>query len=880
MSGTLQDVTTAPAPTKAGRRGVLRVYLGAAPGVGKTFDMLSEGHRRADRGTDVVVGFVETHGRAHTAELIEGLEVVPRRELVHRGATFTEMDLPAVLARRPEVALVDELAHTNVPGAGNEKRWQDVHALLEAGIDVITTVNIQHLESLNDVVESITGIRQHETVPDDVVRAADQIELVDMSPQALRRRMAHGNIYAAEKVDAALSNFFRVGNLTALRELALLWVADRVDAALETYRADNQITDPWPARERVVVALTGGPEGEVLIRRGARIACSRARGELLALHVSRSDGVATGTPETLIRQRDLVESLDGTFHNVLDDDVARAILDFSRGVNASHIVIGETARSRVRALLAPSPSAEVIRGSGDMDVIVVNHSGAPRSGWRRRRHPLRPSRRAIAWVLALAGPPVLESLLLEVDNLSLASMVMLAHTVVVALVGGLAPAVATAIIAGVMLNYLFIPPTGTLTIAQPSNAAALLVMIGVAIAVSLVVTNSARRTAEAAQARAEADTLTLFAGSVLRGEDDLTTMLDRVRVTFQLRAAALLQRDTTLSAWQPLASSGEPVPTDDDEGTGFPIDDHTTLVVTGRDLSTSESRVLSVLAAQFGTLLERRRLRDQAASARLEKARGGIRSAILAALSHDLRSPLAGIKASVGALRTPGLPLPDEDRAELLAGIEDSADRLQGLIDNLLDLTRLDAGALVLRTSAVALDEVVPRALDSIGTTTGQIEVDVRPTLPLVRGDAGLIERIVANLVENALRHAGTDDPIRVTAGTIRDRVVLRVIDRGPGVPAGRIDQIFEPFQRLNDVPAGQGVGLGLAVARGFAEANGGTLEAEETPGGGLTMVLTLPVEPDQDGADQDGAEPDDRVEPEPTADVTAGAPAGTGGPG
>jgi two-component system sensor histidine kinase KdpD len=475
---------------------------------------------------------------------------------------------------------------------------------------------------------------------------------------------------------------------------------------------------------------------------------------------------------------------------------------------------------------------------------------------------------------------VLESLLLEVDNLSLASMVMLAHTVVVALVGGLAPAVATAIIAGVMLNYLFIPPTGTLTIAQPSNAAALLVMIGVAIAVSLVVTNSARRTAEAAQARAEADTLTLFAGSVLRGEDDLTTMLDRVRVTFQLRAAALLQRDTTLSAWQPLASSGEPVPTDDDEGTGFPIDDHTTLVVTGRDLSTSESRVLSVLAAQFGTLLERRRLRDQAASARLEKARGGIRSAILAALSHDLRSPLAGIKASVGALRTPGLPLPDEDRAELLAGIEDSADRLQGLIDNLLDLTRLDAGALVLRTSAVALDEVVPRALDSIGTTTGQIEVDVRPTLPLVRGDAGLIERIVANLVENALRHAGTDDPIRVTAGTIRDRVVLRVIDRGPGVPAGRIDQIFEPFQRLNDVPAGQGVGLGLAVARGFAEANGGTLEAEETPGGGLTMVLTLPVEPDQDGADQDGAEPDDRVEPEPTADVTAGAPTGTGGPG
>ena len=281
------------------RRGRLRIYLGAAPGVGKTYAMLGEGHRRAERGTDVVVGFVETHGREHTAEMLDGLEVVPRRELTYRDAAFTEMDVDAVLARRPEVALVDELAHTNVPGSRNEKRWQDIEELLDAGIDVISTVNIQHLESLNDVVEKITGVPQRERVPDAVVRAADQVELVDMAPEALRRRMAHGNVYAAEKVDAALGNYFRVGNLTALRELALLWTADKVDEALQGYRAQHDIEGTWETRERVVVALTGGPEGETLIRRAARIAARSSGGDLLAVHVTRSDGLTGASPADL-----------------------------------------------------------------------------------------------------------------------------------------------------------------------------------------------------------------------------------------------------------------------------------------------------------------------------------------------------------------------------------------------------------------------------------------------------------------------------------------------------------------------------------------------------------------------------------------------------
>ncbi|MGB8020237.1 MAG: sensor histidine kinase KdpD [Candidatus Nanopelagicales bacterium] len=822
------------------RRGTLRVYLGAAPGVGKTYDMLAEGHRRAERrGADVVIGFVETHGRAHTAELVEGLELVPRQVIEHRGASFTEMDLAAVLARRPEVVLVDELAHTNVPGAGNAKRWQDVMTILDAGIDVITTVNIQHLESLNDVVESITGIRQQETVPDEVVRSADQIELVDMSPQSLRRRLAHGNVYAAEKIDAALTNFFRVGNLTALRELALLWVADRVDAALETYRADNDITDSWPARERVVVALTGGPSGETLIRRGARIAESRSGGDLLALHVSSGDGLAHGTPEALLRQRALVESLGGTFHNVFSDDVAQAILEFSRGVNATHIVIGETRRGPLRSALFPGASPGVIRGSGDIDVVVITHQETgERKAIPRRASSLSRARRLRAWLLAVLGPPLLALTLLNTDNLSLVSMTMLGLTVAVALVGGLAPALAAALWSGLALNYLFIEPKGTLTINEPGNAIALLVMIGVAIAVSIVVDNAARRSTEAARARAEADTLTLFAGSVLRGEDVLPAMLEQVRETFSMTGVSVLERTDPLGGWSVRASSGDHPPTSDRDGVSVPIAEHVMLALEGRELSADDTRVLAAVATQIGTLLEREHLRGEASTARLERARSDIRSALLAAVSHDLRTPLAGIKASVGTLRATDLELPEADRAELLAGIETSADRLQALIDNLLDMSRLDAGALVLRTEPVALDDVVPRAL--AGFPRERVEVDVRVTLPLVLGDAGLIERIIANLVENAVRYSPVDRPVRITAGTIKDKVVLRVVDHGPGVPPTQLDSIFGAFQRLGDVPAGQGVGLGLAVSRGFAQANGGTLEAEETPGGGLTMVLTL----------------------------------------
>src|SRR6516164_2856507 len=398
-----QQATNARETMGSSDPGKLRIYLGNAAGVGKTYAMLCEGHRRAERGTDVVIGFVETHGRKHTEELVEGLEVVPRARLPYRGTMFEEMNLDAVLARKPQIALVDELAHTNVPGSRHPKRWQDVQDLLDAGIDVISTVNIQHLESLNDVVEKITGVPQRETLPDAVVRAADQVELVDMTPEALRRRMAHGNIYPPEKIDAALTNYFRTGNLTALRELALLWLADRVDEGLQRYRVAHHIRETWEARERVVVALTGGPEGDTLIRRAARIVARAAGGDLLAVHVTRSDGLTGANPANLARQRHLVESLGGSYHQVVGDNISQALLTFARAENATQLVLGASRRSWLLAMLTgPGIGSRTIRDSGQIDVHIVTHAHVG-SRWGllpRYRGGITPRRQLLGFTLA------------------------------------------------------------------------------------------------------------------------------------------------------------------------------------------------------------------------------------------------------------------------------------------------------------------------------------------------------------------------------------------------------------------------------------------------------------------------------------------------
>jgi two-component system sensor histidine kinase KdpD len=458
-------------------RGTLRLYLGAAPGVGKTYAMLNEGARRRQRGTDVVVGYVEAHGRSNTAAQVDGLEVIPRRAIEHRGTTLEEMDTAAVIARAPAVALVDELAHTNVPGSRNEKRWQDVEELLDAGIDVISTLNIQHLESLNDVVERITGVKQRETIPDEVARRADQVELVDMAPEALRRRMAHGNIYPAEKVDAALANYFRLGNLGALRELALMWVADRVDDALQDYKTAHGILDTWETRERVVVALTGAPSGEHLIRRAARMA-TRAHGDLVGLHVKPSDGLPPGSAELLEAHRELLEGLGGEYHEVAAANVASALTDFARAENATQLVLGASGRSRWAELFSGSVINDVVRAARGIDVHVISIDGTDGAEVRHaarepRRHRGLPRvsrrRRQIGWWLVALGIPLLTLLLTVLrDTLGLTSdlLLYLLLVVVAAAVGGVGPAVAAAVGGFLCANWFLTPPYHRHTIAE------------------------------------------------------------------------------------------------------------------------------------------------------------------------------------------------------------------------------------------------------------------------------------------------------------------------------------------------------------------------------------------------------------------------------
>ncbi|WKX18155.1 sensor histidine kinase KdpD [Streptomyces sp. HUAS CX7] len=825
-------------------RGKLRIYLGAAPGVGKTYAMLSEAHRRVERGTDCVVAFVEHHGRARTEVMLRGLEQVPRREIAYRGADFTELDLDAVLARAPRVALVDELAHTNVPGVRNAKRWQDVEELLAAGIDVVSTVNIQHLESLGDVVESITGVRQRETVPDEVVRRADQIELVDMSPQALRRRMAHGNIYQPDKVDAALSNYFRPGNLTALRELALLWVADRVDEYLQQYRSEHRVSKIWGSRERIVVGLTGGPEGRTLIRRAARLAEKGAGGEVLAVYIARSDGLTSASPKELAVQRTLVEDLGGTFHHVLGDDIPAALLDFARGVNATQIVLGSSRRKAWQYVFGPGVGATVARESGpDLDVHIVTHDEVAKGRGLPVARGARLGRSRIVWGwFAGLGGPVLLTLLLSTVHLGLANDVLLylALTVAAALLGGLYPALASAAVGSLLLNWFFTPPVNRITIADPRNMLALAIFVGVALSVASVVDVAARRTHQAARLRAESEILSFLAGDVLRGETSLETLLERVRETFGMESAALLEREGDMAPWTCAgrAGSGPPVDRPEDADVDMPVGDHMALALTGRVLPAEDRRVLAAFAAQAAVVLDRRRLREEADRARALAEGNRIRTALLAAVSHDLRTPLAGIKASVTSLRSDDVAWSEEDRAELLEGIEEGADRLDHLVGNLLDMSRLQTGTVTPLIREIDVDEVAPMALG--GVPEGSAELDIPETLPMVAVDAGLLERAMANLVENAVKYSPDDRTVLVAASALADRVEVRVVDRGPGVPDDAKDRIFEPFQRYGDAPRGAGVGLGLAVARGFAESMGGTLNAEDTPGGGLTMVLTL----------------------------------------
>jgi two-component system, OmpR family, sensor histidine kinase KdpD len=842
---TTADESVTPRGDYKRKRGELRIYLGAAPGVGKTYAMLGEAHRRLERGTDLVAAVVETHGRKRTADLLGGIEVIPPHYIEYRGGSFPELDVEAVLRRQPQVVLVDELAHTNTPGSKNPKRWQDVEELLDAGITVITTVNVQHLESLNDVVAQITGIEQQETVPDEVVRAANQIELVDITPEALRRRLAHGNVYAAGRVDAALSNYFRKGNLTALRELALLWLADQVDAALEKYREENKITATWEARERVVVAVTGGAESETLVRRAFRIA-SKSSAELMVVHVVRGDGLSGVSAPQMGKVRELATSLGATLHTVVGDDVPTALLDFAREINATQLVLGTSRRSRWARIFSEGIASAVVQHSGKIDVHIVTHDEA-RGGFSwssisgRQQH-------LASWLAAIVVPSAICAVTVAWLDPHLGiggeSALFFVGVVVVALLGGIAPAILSALLSGLLLNYFLTAPRYSFTIAEPDSAVTELVLLVVAVAVAALVDGAAKRTREAKWASQEAELLALFAGSVLRGADP-DTLLERVRETYSQRAVSLLRERDGESELVACVGDDPCLSAETADAAIEVGDDEFWMLMAGRKLAARDRRVLTAVATQAAGLVKQRELADEASKAEAIEQADALRRSLLSAVSHDLRTPLAAAKAAVSSLRSEDIGFSPEDTAELLATVEESVDQLTALVGNLLDSSRLAAGAVRPELRRVYLEEVVQRALVSISkgaTGYGRVGLDrvkVEVGDAVAMADSGLLERVLANLIDNALRYA-PHSVVRVYAGQVGDRVLINVADEGPGIPRGTEDQLFGPFQRLGDTDNTSGVGLGLSVARGFIEAMGGTISATDTPGGGLTVVIEL----------------------------------------
>ncbi|HUI47328.1 MAG TPA: ATP-binding protein [Acidimicrobiia bacterium] len=843
-------------------RGKLRIYLGPAPGVGKTYAMLDEGWRRRQRGADVVIGIAVCHDRPNTIAQIRDLEIVPPRRVEYRGRTWEEVDVDAILARRPQVVLVDELAHSNVSGSANEKRWQDIERLLAAGIEVLSTVNIQHLESLNDVVNRITGIVQRETVPDAVVRRADQIELVDMSPEALQRRMAHGNIYPADRVDAALANYFRAGNLGALRELALLWVADRVEDSVQAYMAQHGITAPWETRERVLVALTGAPGGDHLIRRAARMA-RRSQGDLVGVHIVSDDGLTRPEPEHLARHRALLEELGGVYHEVAGSDVPATLVGFAEAQHATQLVLGTSRRTRWMEVTRGSIINRVVRDAKTIDVHVISTEGATLGAQPPLRrvpiHSAQPRSRVVtAYAVAAVGLIAIGAFAAARSSLqphhpgnvtaSAGLLIFLGVILVVATIGGRGPALLTSLAAIAVVDWYLIPPYGSFAVARGNDAAYLVAFVVCAVAISIVIEQATRRRVEAVLARDEADAVMALAERLSRPNPP-QVVVDEIHETLRRDAVALLKpRD---EGWAVEAATGEPALTSPDAGERYDLRDGHVLVMSGRPLSPDGHRMVAALTSYLEAVMEINRLeREASAMSALSKA-NDLRSALLAAVSHDLRTPLASIKALASGWLEPDVQWSYGETHEFMTGIDADTDRLNTLVENLLDMSRLQSGALNLELRPVGLDEVVPAALASLSERASAVVVSVPESLPRVVVDAKLLERAIANVVDNAVRHSPADRPVRVAAAVVAGRMDLRVSDRGRGVPVAQREQLFVPFQRLGDTNTGTGVGLGLAVSKGFVEAIGGELYLEDTPGGGVTMVFNLPIEPTGRASDE-----------------------------
>ncbi len=821
------------------QRGVLRVYLGSAPGVGKTYRMLDEGWRRRERGTDVVVAYVETHGRTLTEAQMRDLEVIPRVVREYRGAFLEEMDLDAVLRRHPDVALVDELAHTNVEGSVHEKRWQDVDTLLDAGIDVITTVNIQHLESVNDVVEKITGIHQQETIPDAIVRRAEQIELVDVTPEALRRRMAHGNIYAADKIDASLSNYFRVGNLSALRELALLWLADRVEDSLQHYLDDHSIDQTWETRERLVVCIAGTPTDADLLRRAARIA-SRTGAELFAVHVVKADEIRH-VPADTSEARELVEEFEGKYQEVVDDDVATALVAFAHSERGTQIVLGA---SRPRHFWRPATGVveKVLRHARDLDVHIIAVGGERPPHVHRRRQTERVSwtRKIVALVIAAVLMPLLTIVMSQMrSSLSISTVFLVYLVAILALTtwAGALVGVFAAVFASGLENYYFVKPLHTLVVARPDDVVALVAFLLFAVAASVIVNRFAQRSHEADRARAEAQILAGAAASVVASHDDLQPLLESLRAVFAASSVALaVQRDGT---WVNDLVSGLAIE-DYENCIHFEIDDEHRLYVKGASLDAQDEQLISAFARRIAAGLRSQLIARDANQLQEIAEAESLRLALFRTASRELLGPLEKVQANLSLLTGSHERRSLDERNAVLQGIEAQVRQVNRLAVNLIDAGRLEAGEVSVRRESVHLSELIKNVIANVDTRGRTVQCDIADDLPSIETDPVLVRRVLTNVLSNACRFGPVDLPVTIKAGLVGDFVEVLVADRGPGMPVALRDAVLAPFDRLSGEQLT--AGLNLTVASGFAQLLGGRLLFEDTPGGGLTVTVELPV--------------------------------------
>lgn len=873
-----------------GGRGRLKIFLGAAPGVGKTYEMLLTAQAKRREGVDVVVAVVETHGRKETEALVQGLEIIPRRTVEYRDRPIEEMDLDAVLARQPRLVLVDELAHTNAPGSRHPKRYQDVEELLAAGIDVYTTLNIQHVESLNDVVAKITRIRVRETVPDSLIDAADNIEVIDLTPEDLVQRLRDGKVYVPHQAERAIAHYFSPGNLTALRELALRRTAQRVDEQMVSYMRSHAIRGPWAAGERVLACVDGEPSSTALVRHARRLA-DQLRAPWTAFHVETA-GAREASEAAQSRTADamrLAQRLGGEAVTIPGQDVAGTVVDYAHANNFTHVVIAKSRRSRWIEFLRGSVTQQVIRASDGLNIhVIAGQSDPEERGQQRSVGFTRPSAKGTApWafigsVAAVAASLAVASALHQFLGVTSVALVFFTAVLASAVTWGLWPSLLACLLSVLAYNFFFLPPLYTFTIADPENVVALFFFAVVAVVASNL---AARVRAQAITARQRAritEELYQFSRKLAGAaslDDVLWASAHQIALMLKVRVVLLLPGETGLAVqagyppedmldeadlaaakwtWESNRAAGRgadtlpgakrlflPMQTGRGPAGVIGIDRDEP----GPMLTPEQQRLLDALADQAGLAIERINLVQDVDRARLAAESDRLRSALLTSISHDLRTPLASIMGSASSLASKGIDLGADARRELARTIQEEAERLNRFIGNLLDMTRLEAGPLQPSGGLADLSDVVGAALQRAGKILGahRVEVDFEAELPMLRIDMVLMEQVLFNLLDNAAKYAPAGSVVRLCAWRDGDWARLRILDDGHGIPETDLERVFDKFYRARGADSGRaGTGLGLAICRGFVEAMGGTITAAnraDRPGAAFTISLPVPAE-------------------------------------